>query len=190
VNYQLSFLDDAGRIRQVREAHFESEHNAMCWMWIAGGVWALEDDWSVMELRSKERCTARVPAKSLCKSPNEHRRVKPRIMIVDSEAFGGIDHEGMVRAAGYAVAEFFFDSMSAVKWLNSHRPDAAVIDVRLRDKSCVELAKKLFERKIPFLAVSNYPADVPGLDPIFRSIPWFEKPLTSAGLQLALGCIL
>jgi len=68
--------------------------------------------------------------------------------------------------------------------------DAAILDVKLQDKSCVELAKKLSEREIPFLAVSGYSAGTPGLNRIFRSVPWLEKPVTTAGLHLALRSIL
>jgi hypothetical protein len=190
MNYQLSFLDDAGRVRKVREANFETEHQEMCWMWIAGGVRALDDDWSVMELRSKERCVARVPAKSLKHASNGHHRAKHRVIVVDSDAFGDIDYEGLVRTAGYLVAEFFFDNMAAEKWLSTHSPDRAVIEVSLGDKSCIALAQKLAEREIPFLVVSKHSADLPGVDPIFRHVPWFEKPVTSVGLQMALSCVL
>jgi two-component system, response regulator PdtaR len=190
MNYQLSFLDDAGRIREIREANFETEHEAMCWMWIASGVRALDDDWSVVELRSKERCAARVPAKSLKHASNGRHRTKHRVMIVDSDGFADIDYEGLVRTAGYSVAEYFFDNVSAEKWLSTHSPDAAVIEVRLGDQSCIALAQKLAERGIPFLVVSNHSADLPAVDRIFQSVPWFEKPVTSTGLRLALSCML
>jgi two-component system, response regulator PdtaR len=118
---------------------------------------------------------------------NHHHRAKHRVMIVDSDAFAGIDYEDLVRAAGYSVAEFFFDNVSAGKWLSTHTPGAAIIEVRLGDKSCVALAQKLAERKIPFLVVSRHSADWPGVDRIVRPVPWCEKPITSAGLRLALG---
>jgi hypothetical protein len=45
VNFlHLSFLDDARRIQDVWKADFESEHTAICWMWIVGGVWALKHE--------------------------------------------------------------------------------------------------------------------------------------------------
>jgi hypothetical protein len=190
MRYQLAFLDDTGRIREIREANFETEHNAMCWMWIAGSVWALKEQWSVMELHAKDRCAARVPANGLKHASNGHRQVKHRIMIVDSDALVDLDYEGLVRTAGCSIAEFFFDNVSAEKWLNNHTASAAIIEVKLGDKSCVRLAQKLAERKIPFLVVSRDSADWPGVDRIFRPVPWFEKPVTSAGIQLALGCML
>jgi hypothetical protein len=208
MNYQLSFLNDAGQVQDVFEANFESENNAMCWMWIAGGVWAIYSNWSGMELWCRrcragrvpcprapsgngDCCIARVPASALgqAQEPEARHRARPIILVLERDAFTAILHEGMLTAAGWSVASFP-DYPSAQKWLSANSPDAAVIDVTPRDKGCSELAKKLSQREIPFLAVSNYSAAAPDLDRIFRTIPWFEKPITSASLQLALRSIL
>ena len=50
MNFHLSFSDDTRRVQEVWEADFETEHTATCWMWMVGGVWALKQNWSVMEL--------------------------------------------------------------------------------------------------------------------------------------------
>jgi DNA-binding response OmpR family regulator len=78
----------------------------------------------------------------------------------------------MLRSANCNPAGVTGFSASAGKWLSAHNPDAAIIDVKWQDKSCVELAKKLSAREIPFLAVSGYPADTPGVNRIFRPVPW------------------
>jgi two-component SAPR family response regulator len=74
-------------------------------------------------------------------------------------------------------------------WLSIYSPDVAIIDIKLQDGSSAELAKKLCDRKIPFLAVSGYPAD-DGSDEVFQSAPWVAKPVTPDSLQLALRSIL
>ena len=43
VNFHLSFLD-AGRLQDEWKANFETEHTAICWMWMVGGVCALKHD--------------------------------------------------------------------------------------------------------------------------------------------------
>jgi two-component SAPR family response regulator len=86
------------------------------------------------------------------------------------------------------VGASFPDCASAEKWLSTYSPDAAIIEVKLQDKACVKLAKKLAVREIPFLALSGHPADSP-VDRIFSPVLWLEKPVTSAGLQLALRSI-
>ena len=84
-----------------------------------------------------------------------------------------------------------FDSCkSAEEWLSIHSPDVAIIDIKLQDGSSAELAKKLSDRKIPFLVVSGYPAGWGGIDEIFQSAPWAAKPVTVASLQAALRSIL
>ncbi len=211
MNYQLSFLDNQHHIHDVWQANFESEHTAICWMWIVGGVWVLKHDWSIMELwcrrcrtarvdqcpRSssvpRECCIARIPAKDLrpsCKSERQQPRAQPIILIVERDDALATSHESSVVDAGFSVGASWPDSSSAGRWLNAHNPDAAILDVKLQDKACVELAEKLTLREIPFIAVSGYSADTPGFDRIFRSVPWLGKPVTSAGLQLALRSIL
>jgi CheY-like chemotaxis protein len=195
----------------VWEANFETEHTAICWMWMVGGVWALKYDWSVMELRcrrccprraavcprtpanNKECCIARIPARFLrpsCKSERQQPRAVPHILIVERDDVIAASHESMVFDAGYSVDASWSNYISAGKWLSAHSPDAAILDVKLQDRFCIALVKKLTAREIPFLAVSGCSADTPGVDRIFRSAPWLEKPVTSAGLQLALRSIL
>jgi CheY-like chemotaxis protein len=211
LKYHLSFLDDAGRVQDVWKANFESEHTATCWMWIVGGVWSLKHDWSLMELwcrrccksrvlacprvspGNEECCIARIPASVLrpsSKSERQQPRAIPIILIVERGDVLAASYESMVLDAGFSVGASWANYTSARKWLSAHSPDAAILDVKLQDKSCVELAKTLSEREIPFLAVSDFAAATPGVNRIFRSVPWLEKPVTSAGLRLALRSML
>lgn len=211
MNYQLTFLDDEGTAKDVWKADFATEHTAICWMWIVGGVWALKQDWSIMELWCRgccegrvaacprvaagtiDCCIARIPASALrpsSKAERQQPRATPLILIVERDDSIAASHESMVSDAGYSVGASWSNYTSAGKWLSAHSPDAAIIDVTLQDKSCVELAKKLSMRDIPFLAVSSHSVGTPGINRIFRSAPWLEKPVTPAGLQLALRSIL
>ncbi len=211
MNFHLSFLDDAQRVKEVWKADFENEHTAICWMWMVGGVCALKHDWSMMELScrrcsksrvadcprislgTEECCIARVPARVLrpsAKSERPQPRARPHILVVERDDAVANLHERMILDAGFSVGASWSNYASAGTWLSTHSPDAAILDVKLQDKSCVDLAKKLSEREIPFLAVSGFSSSTPGLNQIFRSIPWLEKPVTSAGLHLALRSIL
>ena len=178
---------------------------------MVGGVCALKHDWTTMELwcrrcsacrvatcprassGSKKCCIVRVPARVLRPSSKSERlqpRATPIILIVERNDVCAASHESIVLDAGFSVGAFWSNYASAEKWLSAHSPDAAILDIKLQDKSCVELAKKLSAREIPFLAVAGYSADTPGVNRIFRSAPWLEKPVTSAGLHLALRSIL
>jgi two-component SAPR family response regulator len=109
---------------------------------------------------------------------------------VERDDFIATSHENIVIDAGFTVGAAWSDCASAGKWLSTNNPDAAIVDVKLQDKSCVKLVEKLSMREIPFLAISSHSADTQGVDPVFRSVPWLEKPVTSAGLHLALRSIL
>jgi hypothetical protein len=61
----------------------------------------------------------------------------------------------MVLDAGYSVGASWSNYISAGKWLSAHSPDAAILDVKLQDRFCIALVKKLTAREIPFLAVSG-----------------------------------
>ena len=62
MHYKLSFLDETGCVRDRRESHFEADSTALLWMRIVGAERALDLGWSMMELCSRRRCVARVPA--------------------------------------------------------------------------------------------------------------------------------
>lgn len=211
MNYQLSFLDGDRRIQDEWKADFETEHSAICWMWIVAGVRALKLDWTTFELRclrccpnrvvgcpratsdNKSCCIARIPAHILrpsYKSERPQPREVPIILMVERDDATAASQEIIMRDTGYSLGACWSNYASAGQWLSAHTPDAAVIDVKLQDKSCVALAKKLSAREIPFLAVSRHSADTPGIDRIFQSVPWLEKPVTSASLHLALRSIL
>lgn len=179
MNYHLSFLDDAGHVLDVWEAAFQSEHGAICWMWIAGGVWAQHSEWSTMALSCRrcyaggtpcprtpsangDCCIARVPARALRpapESPNGRHRARPIVLIVERDPATAICHEGMIIAGGCSAMSFA-DYLSADNWLSTNSPDAAVIDVEPGDRACAGFARKLSQREIPLLAISDHSADV------------------------------
>jgi CheY-like chemotaxis protein len=209
MNYQLSFFDDAPGAQDVWEANFSAEHMAICWMWLAGGMWAQQSGWSTMELwcrrcadgripcpRAQSAaggrcCIARIPAAALRQDPAllARHRARPIVLILERDCFSAAIHKQIITAAGCSAVSVA-DCASAGKWLSANNPDAAIIDVKPADKSCTELASKLAQREIPFLAVSHYSAASPGIDQIFQAIVWLAKPVASAGLQLALRSML
>ncbi len=111
---------------------------------------------------------------------------RPIVLIVEDEPFITMLYEEIVTDAGLSVGGSFASCEAAEEWPSIHRPDVAIIDIKLEDGNSAELAKKLCGRKIPFLVVSGYPAESDGIDEIFKSAPWVAKPVTVASLQLAL----
>lgn len=62
MHYQLSFLDEIGRSREVCRSDFEDDSTARLWMQVLGAERSLNPSWAMMELRCRQRCVARVPA--------------------------------------------------------------------------------------------------------------------------------
>lgn len=113
-------------------------------------------------------------------------RPRPTVMIAEDNPFIAESYEYVVTDVGLSVAGSFPSGKSAEDWLRVHSPDVAILDVALQDGHCAELAKKLCGREIPFLVVSGYSADSDGIDEIFKSAPWLEKPVTATALETAL----
>ena len=117
-------------------------------------------------------------------------RSRPTVLIAEDNPLIAASYEDIVTDAGLSVGGSFLSCESAEKWLSVHNPDLAILDVTLKDGNSAELAKKLCGREIPFLVVSGYSAESEGIDEIFKSAPWLEKPVTSAALQSALRTLI
>jgi DNA-binding response OmpR family regulator len=113
-------------------------------------------------------------------------RARPTVMIAEDNPLIVESYEDAVTDAGLSVAGSFLSCKSAEDWLSVHAPDVAILDIALQDGNSAELAKKLCGRKIPFLVVSGYSAESDGIDDIFKSAPWLEKPVTATALETAL----
>jgi hypothetical protein len=184
MNYHLCFLVNDTRIAHVYEAAIETEHMAICWMWIVGAVWAQHHDGHGIELR-QGRCVARIPARSLGQAgaAEVYHRPRPIVLLVLDDNPLAMSYEDIVAAAGCSAGASFSCCAPAGEWLDVHCPDAAIIDVNIEDGDSSALVNKLSVREIPFLVVSGYPGPSPGVDRSYRSVPWFEKPVTVAELQ-------
>jgi DNA-binding response OmpR family regulator len=114
----------------------------------------------------------------------------PIVMIADDNPLIVESYKDVVTNAGFIFGGPFLSCKSAEEWLSVHYPDAAILDVMLQDGSSAGLAKKLCGREIPFLVVSGYSAESEGIDEIFKSAPWLEKPVTATALESALRSLL
>jgi DNA-binding response OmpR family regulator len=112
------------------------------------------------------------------------------VLIAEDNPLIAVSYEDIVRDAGLSVGGSFLSCESAEKWLSVHNPDLAILDVTLQDGNSAELAKRLCGREIPFLVVSGYSTESEGIDAIFKSAPWLEKPFTSAALESALHSLI
>ena len=116
---------------------------------------------------------------------------KPRVLVLEDEALIALDLQDELQSAGYEVAGPFTTCAAALEWLRTHTPDAAILDVALKDGPCREIALELARRKVPFLIYSGLYEDRELLADL-QHVPWIEKPAPPAVLvhacqQLAAG---
>jgi DNA-binding response OmpR family regulator len=77
--------------------------------------------------------------------------------------------------AGFAVSGPFASCAAAMDSLDTQPPRAAILDIELIDGACVELARELKIRRIPFVVLTGYASSLPR-DDAFSGVPWLTKP--------------
>jgi hypothetical protein len=61
--------------------------------------------------------------------------------------------------------------------MEENRPDAAVLDVKVKDGICVDVAKKLHAKQIPFLLQTGFDPHLGGIPPELLNTPIVSKPI-------------
>ena len=101
---------------------------------------------------------------------------KPRsILVVEDESMIGLAVSDLLSDEGFRVIGPVATCKQALLVLDSDRPDAVLLDLMLRDGSCIDLARELKTRHVPFVVFSGHTQktiDVPEL----KGAPWVEKP--------------
>jgi DNA-binding response OmpR family regulator len=97
----------------------------------------------------------------------------PLVLVLEDEALIGIDLELSLTDAGFTVV-LAASCAEADRVLADQRPDAAVLDVQLRDGDCVAVAKTLVAQGVPFIVHSA--SHIPDQDIVFRSGTIVRKP--------------
>ena len=111
---------------------------------------------------------------------------RPCCLIVEDEALLGLALEDDLEEAGIVVAGPLASCAEVLAWIDHATPALAVLDYKLRDGSCIELARTLLQRGVPVIIHSGWPR---GLDtpPELRHVPWLEKPLDRNALLAAVA---
>jgi DNA-binding response OmpR family regulator len=113
---------------------------------------------------------------------------RPCCLILEDQALIGMSLEAYLAEAGFGVAGPFMTNVAASAWLQAHTPDLALLDVMLKDGPCVEIARELRARGVPFAIYSGLrPSD--DLPAEFRGAPWLEKPAERPALARTLAAL-
>jgi len=104
-----------------------------------------------------------------------------RILIVEDEYFLADDLAGEFRRLGADVIGPISDVDEAQELLRSRpSPDAALLDINIRNEMVFPLARELRKRNIPFVFTTGYDKD--SVRPEFADVPLWEKPIDVSSL--------
>ena len=111
---------------------------------------------------------------------------KPRVLVVEDEAFVAMLLEDMLSDLGYDVMGPVATCARALALLQSQgAPDGAILDINLGGESVYPVADALRERRVPFLFSTGY-GDGAVLDR-FHDVERLSKPFEPRRLQTALS---
>lgn len=111
---------------------------------------------------------------------------RPRAaLIVEDEAIIAMSLEDGLADAGFVISGSFLACADALRFLEHTVPDVAILDAVLSDGPCLDLARELRARGVPFLIYSGA-EEFRDHAPELKGVPWLEKP---APLQTVLKCI-
>jgi DNA-binding response OmpR family regulator len=116
-------------------------------------------------------------------------KMTPTVMIVEDEVLIALGLEDAFQEEGYEVAGSFATCADALACLAKRPPDLAVVDAMLKDGSCLELARELRRRDVPFLIYSgrnSFAEEPPEMDGIL----WVEKPAPAPSVVRAAAALL
>ncbi|WP_171070407.1 response regulator [Methylobacterium terricola] len=109
---------------------------------------------------------------------------QPRVLLIEDNALIGLDLGDAFAHAGYRVAGPVATLAEAAAQVERRTPDLAVVDVRLKDGLCTELARELHRRGVPFLVHSACRQDSSLCSELLEA-PWLAKPAWSPDVVAA-----
>ncbi|MBX4865355.1 response regulator [Rhizobium bangladeshense] len=111
----------------------------------------------------------------------DHRSIG-LVLLVEDEPLVALDLEQSLQDAGFTVAVCMSCS-DALHWLAEYSPSTGVLDVRLKDGSCNEVASLLDQGGIPFVVCSG--SEQADAEAIFSRGEWLSKPCDPEALLAA-----
>ncbi len=104
-----------------------------------------------------------------------------RCLVAEDQAIIALELAADLEEIGIAIAGPFTSCEQALAWTEHDTPDLALLDYKLKDGACTELARAMLRRGVPVVIYSGMPkgSDLPG---DLRSITWVEKPVAHASL--------
>jgi CheY-like chemotaxis protein len=103
-----------------------------------------------------------------------------RVLIVEDDYVTAQGLSDAIADNGFTVVGPVDTADRAVRLIDQEAPDGALLDVRLREGSSVEVARALQEHGVPFIVMSGYSRDT--LPPELKKSPFVAKPMSESEL--------
>ena len=101
----------------------------------------------------------------------DHRRV----LVVEDELLIGMDLADELEGQGFSVAGPVKTGAAALAWLADNTPDLVILDIWLRGGDCLDVARELRRKRVPFVFFTGDPG-WPPLQAEFADIRCVRKP--------------
>lgn len=115
-------------------------------------------------------------------NPSRRDDMKARVLICEDEPIVALDVQLLVESFGYSVMGPFATVKEGLEALNGGMPDAAVLDVRLRDGEVFPLAAELAKRGVGIVFHSGHTYQHE-LSQRFPGAGFCQKPVSTALLE-------
>ena len=109
-------------------------------------------------------------------------RVPLRVLVVEDEILIAMDVEGMLSQVGCVVIGPVPTVAEALALLEREKPDAALLDVQLRQERSAAVAEALLRRGVPFALATAYPRRELQ-EAAFQNAPMIGKPLDCTAIR-------
>ena len=112
-----------------------------------------------------------------------------RVLVAEDDALIATELQDLLSEEGAEILGPVPTVRSAMAAIGAERPDAAVLDVNLRDASSAPVADALRAAGVPVVLVTGYPPHLLD-DPSLRDAPILSKPISPRELLEVLGSLL
>jgi CheY-like chemotaxis protein len=108
------------------------------------------------------------------------------VMVLEDETMIASLITTIIEDHGWSVGGPFRTNRESLEWLESERPDAALMDFNIADGNSALTARRLRELGIPFVVLSGYPKSMARHEEL-QAAPWLEKPFSEESVLRALN---
>ncbi len=104
------------------------------------------------------------------------------ILVLEDEPLIALDLEDMLHHAGFKT-NVLMSCAEALEWLQAKTPQVAVLDMHLKDGTCIDVAAVLNARGVPLIICSGSSERHP--HEAFQTSTWLSKPTAERDLLTA-----